>query len=109
VIITSIVEVQNARRLLAVGVQVNYDIQWSSEREEDAALMLNDAIATSSFDKTLKSVTGTTVTATATPDVVNIDPTSMPTLMPVSTQTNGGVRLGTSAIIVIVVVVGGFL
>jgi hypothetical protein len=50
------------------------------------------------------------VTATAMPEVVNIDPTSMPTFMPtVSTQTKGEAPFGTTAIIVIVVVVGGFL
>jgi flagellar biogenesis protein FliO len=108
VTITSIVEVDNARRLLAVGVQVNYDIQWSSAREE-VTKKLNDVIATHSFDKMLQSITGTAVTATAIPEVVNIDPTSMPTFMPtVSTQTKGGALLGTTAIIVIVVVVGGF-
>jgi RsiW-degrading membrane proteinase PrsW (M82 family) len=90
-------------------VQVNYDIQWSSAREEVTEKM-NDVIATSSFSETLHSITGTAVTATAMPEVVNIDPTSMPTFMPtVSTQTKGEAPLGTTAIIVIVVVVGGFL
>jgi hypothetical protein len=84
VIITSIVDVDNARRLLAVGVQVNYDIQWSSAREE-VTEKLNEVIATRSFDETLQSITGTAVAATAMPEVVNIDPTSMPTFMPIQT------------------------
>lgn len=107
VTITSIVATQSARRLLAAGVQINYNLKSSSalNQIENA---LNDAISSGAFGNRLRRNTGGTVVASATIDVVDITPTSMPTPSPsVVTESEdkdeNELKLGSTAITLIAI------
>lgn len=103
VTITDTVATQSARRLLAAGVQINYDIKSSSalNQIENA---LNGAISSGAFGNVLRRNTGTTVTSSATLVVAVITPTYTPTPLPSSsTENEGGTTLGTTPIILIAV------
>lgn len=101
--ITSTVTTQSARHLLAVGVQLTYNIQSSSSFYL-IGNALNNAISSGAFGNMLRRKTGIAVIASADAMVVDISPTNMPTQLPAFiTETGRGIKLGTTPIILIAV------
>jgi hypothetical protein len=81
VTVNSVTEVQTSRKLLATGVKIDYTIQATTTQEE-MSQTLNTAVKENNFSQSLQAETGSSATATASPEVVDISPTSMPTTMP---------------------------
>lgn len=85
--ITGLVGTQNARRLLALGVQINYELTLNNKSPSEintSLKALDEAVRTGTFGTTLRANTGTAVTASASPQVTDISPTSTPTSPPQS-------------------------